>query len=255
MTEQIAIIIPWYNKLQYAQATLDSIRSQISNDWHCIIHDDASHDGARDFLLKETRSDPRFTLILNNGPRGIIQGFHRCMTLAGQMGFDIVGMMDCDDTLHPTAVDEVLKFYSEPPYKEFVYTQFFFCDHNLVCTQGPGFSATVKDGNSFFDGGCIGHWKTFGLSAYERLPHPMNPAFDHASDKELAFRLEEVTKPWFLNKMLYYWRGWAVGSITNDPHLRSITSGNAHHSEQSARARRSNWPSNWVQLRDAAMPK
>ena len=252
-TERIAIIIPWYNKIVYAKKTLDSIRAQTSKEWHCVIHDDASSDGVRDFLIKELNGDPRFTLILSNGPRGIIQGFHRCMAIAHQLGIDIVGMMDCDDALHPTAVDEVLKFYAQPPYKEFVYTQFFFCDPNLVCTQGSGFSGAVLDGKSLLESGRVGHWKTFRLSAYERMTYPMSADYDFASDREIGFRLEEVTRPWFLDKMLYYWRGWAEGSITQLQPLRAITSIHANNTGLDAIQRRKEWPSNWVELRDAAL--
>ena len=66
----ISIIIPVYNKSEYIETTLNSLKNQSFNEWECIIIDDNSSDSSLDKIHSYLQSDLRFKIIKNDVNRG-----------------------------------------------------------------------------------------------------------------------------------------------------------------------------------------
>ena len=65
-----SIIIPVYNKSEYIETTLNSLKNQSFNQWECIIIDDNSSDSSLDKIHCYLQSDLRFKIIKNDINRG-----------------------------------------------------------------------------------------------------------------------------------------------------------------------------------------
>lgn len=60
LEETFCIIIPTYNRAEYLQRTLDSIKNQTYDKWVCIILDDGSTDNTYEVVYPYLEDDPRF---------------------------------------------------------------------------------------------------------------------------------------------------------------------------------------------------
>ena len=64
MTPKISVLIPLYNRKQYAADCLNSVLNQTFQDYEIIIRDDFSNDGVFEFV-RENFSDNRIKLFRN----------------------------------------------------------------------------------------------------------------------------------------------------------------------------------------------
>ena len=92
----ISIIIPNYNKAKYISKTINSLKSQIFQNWECIIIDDFSNDESIDIINKSTINDNRFVVFKNDKNRGAC--YSRNYGLNKAQG-DFVMFLDSDDIL------------------------------------------------------------------------------------------------------------------------------------------------------------
>ena len=58
----ISIIIPVYNKSEYIEITLNSLKNQSFNEWECIIIDDNSSDSSLEKIHSYLQNDLRFKI-------------------------------------------------------------------------------------------------------------------------------------------------------------------------------------------------
>lgn len=103
----LSIIIPIYNREILIREMLDSILSQTSDNWECIIIDDGSTDGTEDVVKSYSDSDKRFRY--HKRPDSHKQGGNgaRNYGLSISNG-DFINFADSDDVLHHDFVKEKL---------------------------------------------------------------------------------------------------------------------------------------------------
>ena len=71
MKPAVSIIIPSFNRESYVSQTLDSVCSQSSAAWECVIVDDGSTDQTKEIVKKYAKQDPRIKLYdRDRGPKG-----------------------------------------------------------------------------------------------------------------------------------------------------------------------------------------
>ncbi len=104
--EEITYLIANYNNGKYIADCLASLQQQTVPQWRALIVDDKSTDNSLE-VIDPWRSD-RIQLRQNAQNIGYIGSLVR---LIEQATTDIVGILDPDDALQPTATAQVLRAY------------------------------------------------------------------------------------------------------------------------------------------------
>lgn len=102
----VSIIIPSYNRASIIGKTLDSVISQTSNDWECIVVDDHSIDETRKVVELYAVKDQRVSYYLNEHKKGA-QGARN--TGLNYAKFDWVVFFDSDNTMHPEFIETMIQ--------------------------------------------------------------------------------------------------------------------------------------------------
>ena len=100
----ISIITPVFNREEYLDECVDSVKAQDFSDWELILVDDGSVDGSHDICCRRAAEDPRIRLLsrANGGPSRT-----RNMALDNACGRYIL-FLDSDDLLAPGALSTLV---------------------------------------------------------------------------------------------------------------------------------------------------
>lgn len=212
--EKITYLVANFNKSKYIRECIESLEKQTSDRWLCIICDDASNDNSVDVITNHPNQYVK--LIRNNSNLGYIETLEILIKVAET---DIVGFLDADDALFPEATEAMLSIYDRKRNAEFVYSMLQLFDESLMIKEGT-LGQEIKSGKTSLNCGFITKLFTFRKSAYYRT-EGLNKEVLYAEDRDLALKLEEVTLPIFLNKVLYKYRVLS-GSQSHDLEKREI---------------------------------
>lgn len=227
--ERITYLIANYNLGAYVGECLSSLHEQTNPDWLALIVDDASTD---DSLASIGRfSDDRVRLLVNERNIGYIATLRR---LIAEASTDIVAILDADDTLSVSATEELLSAYASDSRPEFVYSRFAVCDEALAVRGVHG--SEVPPGSTVLREGVVGHIRSFRRTAYQRTAG-LDERMLYAEDRDLVYKLEEVTRPVFIDAVLYHYRE-VSGSQSRDPEKREIGARNTWRARRAALRRR-----------------
>jgi len=223
-------MIPNFNKAQYIEQCFQSIVNQTCDGWHVVCIDDGSTDGSR-AILERYAKNPKFTIKFK-AHEGIAATMREIIGLAST---DIVFGLGSDDWLVPEAVDAILEFYESHPEAGFVYSNYWVF---RAPKRGLGYSRAIPAGKTNLETDLIGPLRTFRRKFYY-MTEGYDVRLPAAIDKDIIYKLEEVTRPMFLNKPL------AVHRILKDSVSHSEGRLNAKMAQQqaeaNARARRKEW--------------
>jgi glycosyltransferase involved in cell wall biosynthesis len=117
MTPDVSILMPVYNGMPYVRQAIESVLAQTLPNWQCVIVNDGSRDGTRDYLA--TLSDRRFVTIdqENAGISAAInRGLEHCTAR-------YIARLDADDIALPTRLAEQVAFLEARPDVALVGTQ------------------------------------------------------------------------------------------------------------------------------------
>jgi len=195
-----SIIMPNYNNEKYIAEAIDSILDQTYRNWEVIFIDDNSTDNSVAVLSKYL-NDKRIKLIELKENYGV--GYAKKIGIENSKG-SIFGTMGADDVLEPNALDRIINVHSEQPECGLIYTQFVYCDEHLN-KQRVGFSKKLSKNSTNLDQDAVSSFKTFKRDHYN-LTTGYDPSFPFAVDKDIAYKMEEVSKLYFLDEPLYLYR-------------------------------------------------
>ncbi len=199
-----------YNNGQYIQEAIESVIHQTLSDWELLIMDDGSTDDSVN-RIKEYLSDRRITLIRNSANKGKVLSL---IDLVTESKAGIFGVLDSDDVLKKEALsimyEEHLKHYD----CGLIYSQFLFCNNNLdqIC---EGFCRKIPNGETNLRSIYSSAFRTFKKDSYNKT-EGYNEKFIYGQDRDIVFKMEEVTNLFFVDKILYKHRVLS-DSISNDP--------------------------------------
>lgn len=234
--ETITYLVANYNNGKYIHDCLASLHAQTSPHWHCIICDDKSTDDSL-ALIRPWLSE-KITLLTNEQNIGYTSTL---IKLIAHAQTDIVGILDADDALQPEATALVLQIYQEHEQVGFVYTNFTFYDETLTTVIAPGISRASLPGYTSLEIGYVSHLKTFRRCAYAQTTG-YDPTILYAEDRDLIYKMEEVTSFYFLDRDLYKYRRVAH-SQSNDSKKAQIGHRNHRRAYEATLQRRSvPWP-------------
>ncbi|NVM18594.1 MAG: glycosyltransferase family 2 protein [Candidatus Lokiarchaeota archaeon] len=196
-----SILMASFNNEKYIEVAIKSVISQTYPFWELIIVDDRSTDNTLE-RITPFLTDNRIRLLKHKKNLGYSASLKTAINNATH---EIIGILDSDDKLHENALEIMAQAYKENLECGFIYSTMWNCDSDLKnCVLNKYIQEIVPPKTSIFDAR-ISHFKTFTKKAYNQTS-----GFDRnqkrAVDKDIIYKLEEVTNFKFINKPLYYYR-------------------------------------------------
>lgn len=200
MSLEITYLVSNYNKGPYIEDCLASLHAQTNPNWRCLICDDRSTDDS----LARIRPwlSEKIHLLQNVQNQGVIYTLSR---LIAEAPTDIVGVLDADDALYPEATAVLLKTYARNPEAGFVYSNWTEYSADLCKPLRSGHSRPIPLGWTTLARGYVGAIRTFRVSVYHQTPG-LDPAPLFAEDRDLVYKMEEVTHLIYIAQELYKYR-------------------------------------------------
>ncbi len=205
----ISIITLVRNNLHLLHNAINSLLNQTNKNWTNIIIDDYSHEKVSyEYLKKILPNDiyennkHKFNITCMDKWNGIVKLHNMGIDIART---EIIGILDADDMLEPTAIESILNEYNVNKNNVFVCSNFYYCDDNYEISR-LGFGKEIN--KSLLNDRCFGHFRTFKKSYAIQINGygTTNEFIFGAEDRDFMYRLEEICKPIFIDKPLYYYR-------------------------------------------------
>ncbi len=199
-----------YNNGMYIKEAIESVTRQTFSDWELLIIDDGSTDDSI-VQIKEYLEDDRISLLKNSINRGKVTCL---LDLVSRSRTEFFGILDSDDKLDEEALGIMYDAHMKHQNCGFIYSQFEFCDINMnpICS---GFCRKVPKGNTNLRNIYSSAFRTFKKDFY-RKTKGYNEKFIYGQDRDIVFKMEEVTNLLFVDKILYKHRILSDSS-SNDP--------------------------------------
>ena len=229
--EKITYLVANYNNEKYLEDCLLSLKSQTCDRWQCVICDDKSTD--RSVEIIKAHAHPAIRLLGNETNIGYIKTLKRLIREAPS---DIVGILDSDDALEEDATARVLEVYDNNENAGFVYSKFWVMSEDMkhkVLEAGMDNSRMCGCSALLYH---LSHLKTFRKSIYYQTSG-LDDGMLYAEDRDLIYKLEEVSYPIFVNKALYKYR-LTSDSQSRDPAKKKIGIQNHRKAVRNALRRR-----------------
>lgn len=215
MTQEITYLVSNYNKGPYLADCMASLYAQTSSAWRCLICDDKSTDDSL-AQIRPWLSD-KIHLLQNECNQGVRYTLSR---LIAEAPTDIVGVLDADDALYPEATALLLESYAPNQTAGFIYSNWTDYSADLRTPLRSGHSRVIPPGWSSLTRGYVGAIRTFRVSAYRQIKE-LDPKAYYAEDRDLVYRMEEVTPFYYLDHELYKYRQ-LNHSQSHDPYTREV---------------------------------
>ena len=197
---KFSVVMVNYNNGRYIGQAIESVLNQTFGDWELVIVDDCSTDDSVD-VIRRYLTDNRIRLIRHDTNRGCIAA-HK--TAVSAVRSDFWGDLDSDDCLKPNAVETMYKHHILSPDCGMIYSQFVCCDKNLK-PRRLGFCREIPPGKTNLDVDAVSHFKTFKMRDYLKTPG-YDEGLRYAEDKDIAYKIEEVSRLKFVDECLYLYR-------------------------------------------------
>jgi glycosyltransferase involved in cell wall biosynthesis len=214
MSEQVTYLVANFNNGWAFPDLLSSLEQQTDSHWLCLVCDDASTDDSSPSIQRQLGASPvsdRIRFLQNPTNLGYIGTLKR---LIQSSETDIVAVLDADDALMPEATAELLSAYNRTPKAAFVYSKYWIMDDTFMHRRSVG-GAPIPPTLSSMQGGFVAHLRSFRRELYGET-EGLDETMLYAEDRDLIFKLEERTKPVFIDKELYLYRHVA-DSQSQDP--------------------------------------
>ena len=233
------IVANWNNRI-YLDDCFSSLANQTCKHFSVLFIDDCSDDGSFYYVLQEITSKfPSIKITVKQN--GINIGYTRTLIRGIDLaGTDIVGILDSDDALEPTAIEEIISYYAKYRDVGFVYTNFWYCNENLERMKS-GFCQYIPPhkSNILFNG--VSHFKTFRKKLYKKTVG-LDQNMLYGQDKDLSYKMEEVCQLKFIPKPLYLLRRGGKNSVHIDPKKYEMSKRYAEEAKSKAMKRRREYP-------------
>ena len=212
---EFSILMANYNNGKYIAEAIQSVIDQTHSKWELIIMDDCSTDNSI-HVIDKFLYDSRIRLIMNSSNIGYT---NTLLELLSEIKSPLFGILDSDDVLTFDAVKLMCDAHKSNPNCGFIYSQFMFCDEDLnpirkgYCREIPVGCTNLRDNYS-------SAFRTIKKVAYLKTAG-FNSEFTYGQDRDIIFKMEEITQLLFVEKILYKHRilPW---SQSNDPIKKRI---------------------------------
>jgi glycosyltransferase involved in cell wall biosynthesis len=196
-----SILMANYNNAKFIQESIESVISQSYNDWELVIVDDCSTDNSMD-IIKPYLKDKRIKVILhkkNHGYGGTLR------TAAANSTMSILAILDADDKLTNDALKTIASTYLKNQEAGFIYSTMWVCDSDLNPIQISQWIGSDVPPKTNLINPRVSHLKTFQRELYLKTTG-FYPHLRIACDKDIIFKMEEITNFYYIDKPLYFYR-------------------------------------------------
>lgn len=208
----LSVIVPVYNvKEEFLSACIESVRTQIYENWELCMADDASTDGTVRETLQKYEADEKIKIVWRKENGHISQATNSALELAGG---EFVVFLDCDDTLSPDALYEVVKLLNRDRALDFIYS-----DEDKINEAGtkrhyPHFKAGWSP-DTLMSMMYTSHLGVYRRSIVQELGG-LRTGYEGAQDYDLTLRFTEKTdRIGHVPGILYHWREYAGSTSAN----------------------------------------
>jgi len=201
MQPLVTIVTTYYNRARFLNETLRSLQLQTLTDWEAILWNDGSTDNSEEIARDMAGEDSRFRLF--GGERiGHAQSLVRaCAEARGRY----IGILDSDDLLEPTALEETAAVLESRPDIGMVYTDHVVIDGNgqrrgigRRCQIPYSKDRMLLDFMTF-------HFRLIRMEVFAQIGR-FDETYPLAMDYDLCLRIAEVTEIERLSAPLYRYR-------------------------------------------------
>jgi len=202
---QISILLPVYNVPEsYLRAAIESVRSQIYQNWQLCIADDNSPSAHIKRVVQEYAAlDPRITFVFRDQNGHIAEATNSAATLATG---EFIGFLDHDDELREHALYWMIRELNDHPNADLIYS-----DEDKITEEGvrhyPHFKSDWNP-ELILSQNYVCHFTVVRRTLFEKLGG-IRKGFDGAQDWDFVLRVSENTTPdniRHIPKILYHWR-------------------------------------------------
>jgi glycosyltransferase involved in cell wall biosynthesis len=197
---KFSVLMANYNNAKYIAEAIQSVLDQTFKNWELVLVDDCSTDNSTK-AIEPYLKDKRIRLFKNKVNKGYIATLKK---LIYESRAEIVGILDSDDAITEDAIEVMYNAYQKHPDCGFIYSQFVWCDDELN-PKSKGFCAPISPDKKNLQCDCVSAFRTFRKKDYFKT-EGLDEEILYAEDKDLIFKMEEVTNLLFVDKALYNYR-------------------------------------------------
>ncbi len=216
----ISVVVPVYSpKPNFLRDCIESVQSQIYDNWELCIVDDASPDDTtREIIREYAESDSRISYKLLKTNQHIAAATNVAIKMSKG---EFVALFDHDDLLWPNALHEIVKALNNDKQLDFIYTD----EDKITENRHEHLGAFFKpDWNPDFlhSVNYITHFSVIRKSLLDKLGG-LQSEYNGAQDWDLFLRITSSTKRiYHVPKILYSWRVHDLStakSTTSKPYI------------------------------------
>jgi glycosyltransferase involved in cell wall biosynthesis len=208
----VSVLLPVYDiKEKFLRACIESVSSQIYENWELCIADDfstAAH--VRRVLEEYARRDTRLKVVFRDANGHISAASNSALELAGG---EFVALLDHDDELSEDALFEIVKEINRFPDACFIYS-----DEDIIDAEGNRSSPKFKPDWSpdfFYSVNYVTHLAAYRTDILRKIGG-FRTGFEGSQDYDLALRfIEQIDESQIrhIPQILYHWRA-VEGSVS-----------------------------------------
>lgn len=200
---KITVVMPVYNtREKWLREAIDSVLSQIYENWElCICDDTSTHPHVKAVLEHYRNLDPRVRVVYNTSNGGVSTASNQALKMA--VG-DYIALMDHDDILEPHALHFIAKAIIEKS-PDIIYSDEVIMDENCSKMIGhacrPSFSLELLRSHPY-----IVHLVAYRRTLLQRIGG-FNEELSISQDYDLLLRASEKSRNIVhVAEVLYKWR-------------------------------------------------
>ena len=197
----VSLIITVFNREEFLSRTIESILTQTHKNFELIIWDDGSTDDSLEIAHYYATQDSRIRVIAApHQGRGIALA-EACAMSRGTY----LGLVDSDDLLAETALEETVQLLDLHPDIGLVYSDYIIIDENDNFKSYGQHCEIPYSKDRLLTEFMVFHFRLLRRTVYDNIGG-FNPQYAVCQDLELCLRASEVTDFLQLRKPLYYYR-------------------------------------------------
>jgi GT2 family glycosyltransferase len=212
----ISIIMPTYNPpKEHLWSAVESVISQVYENWELCICDDGSGIETKELLSKILSYDKRIKVSYLDKNSGISKATNKALNLAEG---EFIALLDHDDSLMENSLLEIIEAINIQPDVDVIYTDQDKIDDKDNLSEPffkPDWSPEMFRGVMY-----VGHLLVVRREVALKVGG-FNSKYDKIQDYDFMLRIAEQTnKIKHIPKILYHWRKILQAAAVNDSHIR-----------------------------------
>ncbi len=201
MSELVSVITTVYNRDRYLPKAIESVLTQTYPNFELIIWDDGSSDRSLEIARYYAQQDNRIRVIASTHQGRGHAIANACLVSKGVY----LGLLDSDDLLSETALEETILYLHQNPATGLVYTDYLVIDENDKVKQYGPTCRVPYSPEKLLTEFMVFHFRLFRRSLYDFVGG-FDPTFTYCQDYDLCLKISESSEIAQLQRPLYHYR-------------------------------------------------